>query len=131
MAKENFRDVFTRDVLKKLFPADRADRFFDALYGDTSEGAYDISLEFKEHSQNRIGFEFYLKQRPDKCLGCNLTFGLPQIFSRHPIIDIDGLVREIDQLLDGRARCTGWQLGRTQVVSGELHIIPLILFLDT
>ena len=131
MATESFRDMFTRDVLRKLFPGDLADRFFDALYGDTTEGAYDISLEFKGHSQNKLQFEFHLKQRPEKCLGCNLTYGLPQIFSRHPIININGLVQEIDDLLNGRARCTDWQLGMTQVVSSELHVIPLILFLDT
>jgi hypothetical protein len=131
MATESFHDMFTQDVLRKLFPGDRADRFFDALYGDTTEGAYDISLEFKGHSQNKLQFEFHLKQRPDKCLGCNLTYGLPQIFSRHPIININGLVQEIDNLLNGRARCTDWQLGMTQVVSSELHVIPLILFQDT
>jgi hypothetical protein len=131
MATESFRDMFTQDVLKKVFPGDLADRFFDALYGDTTEGAYDISLEFKGHSQNKLQFEFHLKQRPEKCLGCNLTYGLPQIFSRHPIININGLVQEIDNLLNGRARCTDWQLGMTQVVSSELHVIPLILFLDT
>jgi len=131
MATESFRDMFTQDVLKKVFPGDLADRFFDTLYGDTTEGAYDISLEFKGHSQNKLQFEFHLKQRPEKCLGCNLTYGLPQIFSRHPIININGLVQEIDNLLNGRARCTDWQLGMTQVVSSELHVIPLILFLDT
>lgn len=131
MATESFRDMFTQDVLKKVFPGDLADRFFDTLYGDTTEGAYDISLEFKGHSQNKLQFEFHLKQRPEKCLSCNLTYGLPQIFSRHPIININGLVQEIDNLLNGRARCTDWQLGMTQVVSSELHVIPLILFLDT
>lgn len=131
MATESFRDMFTQDVLKKVFPGDLADRFFDTLYGDTTEGAYDISLEFKGHSQNKLQFEFHLKQRPEKCLGCNLTYGLPQIFSRHPIININGLVQEINNLLNGRARCTDWQLGMTQVVASELHVIPLILFLDT
>jgi hypothetical protein len=129
VATESFHDVFTQDILKKLFPEDRSDQFFDALYGDTAEGAYDISLEFKEHSQDRLVFEFHLKQRPNKCLGCNLTYGLPRIFFHHPIININGLVQEIDQLMDQRARCTYWQLGMTQVVSSELHVIPLILFL--
>lgn len=130
MATDSFKDVFTRDVLEKLFPADRSDRFFDALYGDATEGAYDIGLEFKEHSQNKLHFELHLKQRPGKCLGCNLTYGLPEVFSRHPIINIKGLVREIEQLLGGRAKCTGWRLGSTQVVSGRFHIIPLTLSLD-
>ena len=130
MATVSFDDVFTQNVLKKLFPQDRTDRFFDALYGDKTEGAYDIGLEFKGHSQNELQFEFQLRQRPSKCLACNLTFGLPKILSRHPIINVEGLVKEIDQLLNGRARCTNWQLGFTQVASGELHVIPLTLFLD-
>ncbi|MBW1741692.1 MAG: pancreas/duodenum homeobox protein 1 [Deltaproteobacteria bacterium] len=130
MATENHNDMFTRDVLQKLFPPGRADQFFDALYGDATEGAFDIALEFKGHSQNKLQFEFHLKQRPDKCLACHLTFGLPEIFSRHPIINTTGLVQEIEQLLNGRARCTNWQLGMTQVVSSELHVIPLTLFLD-
>jgi hypothetical protein len=122
--------MFTHDVLKKLFPPNRTDRFFDAIYGDTTEGAYDIRLKFKRHSVNRLQFEFELKQRPGRCLACNLTYGLPEIFSRHPIININGLVQEIDQLLNGRTRCTNWQLGMTQVVSSELHVIPLTIFLD-
>jgi hypothetical protein len=130
VAIESFDDVFTRDMLKKLFPGDRSDRFFDALYGDATEGAYDISLQFKEHRKNSLQFEFHLKQRPGKCLGCHLTFGLPQIFSRHPIINVNGIVQEIEQLIGGRATCTDWQLGMTRVVSGELHVIPLVLFLE-
>jgi len=85
MATESFDGIFTQDVLKKLFPEDRADQFFDALFGDAEEGAYDISLEFKGQSQNKLEFEFHLKQRPGKCLACNLTYGLPQVFSRHGV----------------------------------------------
>ena len=130
MATVSFDDVFTQNVLKKLFPQDRTERFFDALYGDKTEGAYDIGLAFMGHSQDNLQFEFQLRQRPSKCLACNLTYGLPEIFSRHPIIDVEGLVEEIDQLLNGRARCSNWQLGFTKVVSRELHVIPLTLFLD-
>ena len=130
MAIERVSDVFTQSVLEKLFPDERADQFFEALYGDRRDGAYDIRLEFRGQSENQVHFGFQLRQRPGKCLACNLTFGLPQIFSRHPIININGLVQEINKLLDGRARCTRWQLGFTQVISRELHVIPLILFLN-
>ena len=130
MATLNFKDVFTEDVLEKLFPWDRADRFFEALYGDTSEGAYDICLRFNKHSQGKLYFEFLLKQRSGKCLACNLTYGLPQIFSRHPIININGLVQNINRLLNGQATCTNWQLDPTHEVSRDLHVIPLTLFLD-
>jgi hypothetical protein len=130
VAKSSFDSLFTPELLKRLFPKDRADQFFDALYGDRTDGAYDISLEFKGHNQNELQFELHLKQRPGKCLACNLTFGLPRIFSSHPIININGLVNEIDHLLNGQARCANWQLGSTHVVYNDLHVIPLILFLD-
>ena len=129
MATLRFKDVFTEDVLKKLFPWDRTDRFFEELYGDTSEGASDICLRFKQHSQSKLYFEFHLKQRAGKCLACNLTYGLPQIFFRHPMININGLVQNIGRLLNGQATCTNWHLGATHEVSRDLHIIPLTLFL--
>jgi len=127
MAAENYSDVFTRDVLKKLFPENRSDKFFDALYGDPAEGAYDICLEYNGQSQNRLHFEFHLKERPGKCLACNVTYGLPQVFSRHPIINVKGVVQKIDMLLDGRSKYGGWQLGRTREVSRKLHIVPLTI----
>ena len=122
-----FEELFTGSNLSKLFPGDRADHFFDAMYGDPSEGAYDISLVFKGQDRDTLHFEFHLKQRPGKCLACNLTYGLPEVFSRHPIIGIKELVREIDQLLDGRWRCAGWRLGLTREVSSELHVLPLLI----
>lgn len=130
MGEKRFNDMFTRDVLKKLFPEERADRFFDALLGDASEGAFDIGLEFKEHVQDRLEFELHLKQRPDKCINCSLTYGLPAVFSRHPIINISGLIQDIEQLLKGRAKCIDWQLGLTREFSDELHIIPFTVLLD-
>ena len=130
MTETPFENMFTPDILENLFPGDRADQFFDALYGDTAEGTYDIDLKFKEHRQNKLLFELHLKQRLDKCLRCNLTYGLPEVFTRHPIIDIKGLVQEIGNLLNGRADCVDWHLGSTREVSGELHVIPLIISLE-
>ena len=129
MTAERFNDIFTTDVLKELFPEDRADRFFDALFGDPAEGAYNISLEFKRQEQDRLEFELRLTQRPGKCLNCNLTYGLPNVFASHPIINISGLVLEINRLLDGRAKCVDWQLGLTKEVSGDRHSIPLVISL--
>lgn len=126
----DYNDIFTPDVLDKLFPADRADLFFDALYGDASEGAYDISLNFKIHRENRLEFELDLTQRPGKCITCSLTYGLPEVFKRHPVINISGLVQEIGRLLDGHAKCIDWQIGFTREVSSELHIIPLNILLE-
>ena len=37
-------DVFTPECLTDLFPPQRTDDFFDALFGDAEEGAYDIRL---------------------------------------------------------------------------------------
>jgi len=125
----SFNHIFTDHILKDLFPPVRTDEFFEALYGDAAEGPYDIFLKFKGESKNTLHFEFQLKQRPGKCLACNLTYGLPAVFSRHPIINVEGLVQEIALLLDGQGGCESWQLGHTRVLSNELHAIPLALFL--
>lgn len=130
MTTESFNDIFTPDVLNRLFPSERADSFFDALYGDAGEGAYDIRLNFKTHRENRLEFELHLTQRPGKCITCSLTYGLPQVFKRHPVINISGLVQEVDSLLDGHAKCIDWQLGFTREVSSELHVIPLSILLE-
>ena len=130
MAGENFGDIFTHDILKKLFPEERTDLFFDALFGDVNEGAYDISLAFNGHNNDELQFELQLKPRPGKCLACNLTYGLPKVFSRHPAINLNGLFKKINYMLNGHVRCTDWKLGSTKKVSRDLHVIPLIIFLD-
>ncbi len=127
---EGFESLFTPDVLKKLLPEDLSDRFFDALYGDVEEGAYDICLEYSGVRKNRLIFMLRLTQRPGKCISCSLTYGLPEVFSRHPIININGLVQNIDALLDGNVRCVGWQLGATREISNEVHAISLEIFLE-
>ena len=120
-------DVFTDEVLQELFPSQRADDFFEALFGDANEGAYDISLSFQGHDEqsNRLHFNLDLHERPGRCLACNLTSGLPDVFSRHKVIDIDGLVTKVEKKLDGKARCGAWKLGRTQQPQKSLHCIPL------
>lgn len=130
MENKGFEKLFAPDVLKRLFPEDRSDQFFDALYGDAEEGAYDISLEFIRAQGNRLEFLLRLIQRPGKCITCSLTYGLPQVFTRHPVINIKGLVQDIEARLDGRGRCVDWKLGSTQEMSNEIHGIPLIIILD-
>jgi len=127
MEKIAFEQLFTQRALRELFPHERADLFFEGLYGDPLEGAYDINLVFKGQDRDKLQFEFQLEQRPGKCLACNLTYGLPEVFLRHPIINIKGLIREIDQMLGDQWRCTGWRLDLTREVSRELHILPLII----
>jgi hypothetical protein len=131
VTKENYRRIFSPEVLSRLFPSDRADRFFEALLGDATEGAYDIQLAFREHDpgKKKLHFELQLKERPGKCLACNFTYGLPQVFSRHPVINLKGVVREIETLLDGSAKCVDWTLHGTQTVSRDVHVIPFTLTL--
>ena len=131
MTENSVSALFSEDTINDIFPDHLADRFFDALYGDAAEGAYNIALKFKEHTADKLIFEFHLTQRPEKCLRCSLTYGLPKVFARHPVIDVDGVVRKIDAHLNGRGKCGNWQLGRTKEVSAELHIIPLTILLET
>ena len=118
---------FTQDVLDRIFPPDRADQFFEALFGDAEEGAYDISLAYKGKTDAQIGFEFQLKQRPGKCLACNLTYGLPDVFKRHRVIDVADVVQQIDSMMQNGKKCSAWHLGRTEERSRELHVIPLTI----
>ncbi|MCG6972938.1 MAG: pancreas/duodenum homeobox protein 1 [Desulfobacterales bacterium] len=131
MEDKNFGRLFTPEILKQLFPEDRSDRFFDALYGDAEEGAYDICLEYSGIRKNRLEFVLRLTQRPGKCISCSLTYGLPEVFSRHPIINIKGLVQNIDALLDGKIRCVDWRLGSTREISNSVHAIPLEIILES
>jgi hypothetical protein len=130
MEKDALGELFTGEVLETLFPSDRTERFFAAMFGDPKEGSYDIRLKFAGIHNNRLKFEFHLQQKPGKCLVCNLTYGLPGVFSRHPVIDLDGLVNEIDKIIEGRAKCSRWHLGNTTEISNALHIVPLNIFLE-
>jgi len=130
MAKEPFETLFTPERLEGLFPADRADRFFEALLGDAREGAYDIRLDYDGFQGNQLRFLFHLSERPGKCLSCSLTYGLPHVFSRHPVINIAGLVSDIDQLLDGSQRCGNWEIGRTIEFDRSHHAVPLTIAID-
>ena len=128
MAPTNFDHLFTTEKLAQIFPDNRADLFFDALYGDSSDGAYDIRLVFAKQTENILVFEFHLTQRPGKCLACNLTYGLPQVFSRHPVLDVKGVVEKIGQALGGQDKVVEWKLGNTKEISKSLHMIPLTVF---
>lgn len=117
--------IFTDEICNSLFPASRSDDFFEALFGDASEGSYNIELAFRSVSNTHLNMELRLKKRPGCCLVCNLTQGLPQVFSRHPVINIEGLVAEIDTLLGDRATCGDWRLSATEQLNEALHIVPL------
>lgn len=130
MEAEKYTEMFTPEVLDRVFPTDRADRFFEALFGDAEEGAYDIKLAFSEFKDARLNFQFELIRRPGKCLVCNLTYGLPKVFSRHPIVNVKGVISEIDKMLPDHLTCKEWKLGDTQEISGDLHIVPLQITLS-
>lgn len=124
-----FKKILTPETLEALFPKSKTDDFFTALLGDADEGAYQISLVFTGNSDNSLKFEFWLTQRPNKCLVCNLTYGLPEVFQRHPVINIKGLVSELSRLIAPEFSITGYELGRTETRSHQLHVIPLTIFI--
>ena len=116
-----------QSFLDKIFPASRADDFFDALFGGAEEGAYDIGLVCRGVEAQKAKLAFELRQRPGKCLACNLTYGLPQVFQRHPILNVAGVARDVAAHLGWPAEGTKWKLGHTEEVNRELHIIPLVV----
>ncbi len=132
MNKEKLETLFSGDTLEALFPGSRTNDFFEALFGDASEGAYDIRLRYQGFDERgkTLRFSLDLHERPGCCLVCNLTYGLPEVFSRHPVINVEGLVRDIEKLLDGEAVCTDWKLGATEQSSKSLHSIPLSISIE-
>ena len=130
MDNHRIDNLFTPEVLKKHFPKERSNDFFDALFGDANEGAFDIHLAYRGVSGNTLVLDLELHERPEKCLACNLTQGLPTVFSRHPVINLGGLVEEINSLLAGQATCKDWSLGYTEQRRKEMHVIPLTIQLE-
>lgn len=131
MTDDAYTTLFSPAALEAIFPAERTDLFFEALLGDPGEGAYDIRLVYAGADAERLQFHFHLRQRPGKCLTCSLTYGLPHVLARHPVIDVAGVVGQIEGRLNGRRRCGDWRLGKTMEVSRHLHIIPLSIRLET
>lgn len=113
--------------LDEIFPSSRADAFFDALFGGAEEGAYDIRLVSREISLTRALLAFELRQRPGKCLVCNLTYGLPEVFQRHPVLNVADVAKAVATRLGWPQGDMRWSLGPTEEISRELHAIPLIL----
>jgi hypothetical protein len=116
--------ILTQDFLDTLIPPETGDRFFEAMYGDASEGAYDIRLKFLNADKKQVVLLFDLTQRPGKCLMCSLTYGLPTVFSRHPLIDIKGIVKKIEEK---GLSVKKWHLGETEERNSSNHKIPFYL----
>ena len=125
-----YDSLFDRKICKELLPPDRTNDFFEALFGDAAEGAYDIELQYRNGSESEIQFDLLLHERPGSCLACNLTQGLPEVFSRHPIINITGIVERVNELLGEKAETGDWSLGFTEQRTNSLHVIPLKITLS-
>jgi hypothetical protein len=128
--QKRLRALFSQDKLDAIFPEERTNQFFEALFGDADEGAYDIRLVFNSARANQILFDLELHQRPGRCLACNLTYGLPTVFERHPIINIQGVVDQLTTLMNGQGNSAPWELGRSKEVTRQLHVVPLIINLE-
>lgn len=119
--------VLDKEFLAEVFPAQRTEDFFDALFGGAEEGAYDIRLACRGLTSDTAQLAFELHERPGKCLVCNLTYGLPQVFQRHPILNVAGVARAVAEKLGWPGDKVRWWLGHTEEVSRSLHVIPLYL----
>lgn len=122
-----YEEIFTSERLVELFPPERTDAFFEALFGGAEDGAYDIRLAFLRGSERRLDFQFQLHQRNGMCLACNLTHGLPQVFSRHPVINAAGLAARLAALAEWPEHSWRWELERTEEESDALHLVPFVL----
>ena len=132
--------IFTPSYLDEVFPPSKTDAFFEALFGDAEEGAYDIRLRFESQDPAvpvpavpvpavpvpaELRFAFHLMQRPGMCLACNLTYGLPQVFSRHPLLAVGKLAQTLCAQV--QAAPASWELTSTREISRSLHVIPFII----
>lgn len=127
MDTDKVREILTPQKIETLFPARRSDDFFEAFYGDAQDSHFDIKLQLGQVEENRITLEFHLIQRPGKCLACNMTYGLPHVLTRHPVINIEGLVNDIAAISSLDPANLKWTLENTSEKSSELHVIPLII----
>ncbi len=117
--------IFTPSYLDEVFPPSKTDAFFEALFGDAEDGAYDIRLRFESQAPAELRFAFHLMQRPGMCLACNLTYGLPQVFSRHPLLAVGKLAQTLCAQV--QAAPASWELTSTREISRSLHVIPFII----
>ncbi|MDL2313627.1 pancreas/duodenum homeobox protein 1 [Desulfovibrio sp. OttesenSCG-928-C14] len=121
-------ELFNAEWAKSVFPPERTDEFFEALFGDAEEGAYNIELAYAGSEGNKLEFLFNLKQRGNACLACNLTYGLPKVFERHPIINVKGVAQAVAERAG--KELLEWKLGSTREQSNALHMVPLFVWLE-
>lgn len=121
-------ECIQQKILEDIFPPEKSDQFFDAIYGGAEDGAYDIRLTCKKVTDNDAIFAFELRRREGKCLKCSLTYGLPAVFQRHPIININGVAKAISIIL-GWVNYH-WSLGTVEEINDNLHLIPFVMEKD-
>lgn len=119
-------DCVSQEKLNNIFPPDLTNKFFDAIYGDIDEGAYDIVLTCRKVEDNKANFAFELRKRAGKCLKCSLTYGLPEVFKRHPLLNIQKLAEELGKALEWNN--IKWELFPVEEISDDLHIIPFEIY---
>ncbi len=132
MQEKSVESVINDDFLNGLFPPEKADEFFEALYGGAEAGAFDISLHYSGFDSNRnvLYLEFRLTERPGKCMQCNLTYGLPEVFSRHPVINVAGIASAVGEALSPEWKVKEWHLGSTRMAGPQVNFIPLTVVLE-
>lgn len=120
--------IYTAEWCRAVFPPERTDEFFAALFGDPDDGAYDIELAFVKQDGEKLEFCFNLRRRGNQCLACNLTHGLPRVFERHPVINSAGLAQAAASA-SGRT-LKEWKIGPTREESKVLHRVPFYVWLE-
>ena len=121
--------LFDSKLLQELLPEEQVKAFFEAFYFG-EEPAYDLSLGFRGLRGNLLILELELKARPNQCLACNLTWGLPEVMERHPMLNLEGVVRRLEEKLPEGVNIISWELGATEQKSPDLHVIPLLIRLS-
>ena len=127
---DEYGDLFSAKTCAELMPAMTADQFFEALFGAADEGSFDLELKYRGSNSDSLLFDILLHERPGHCLACNLTYGLPEVFSRHPVININGIAEKINEIIGERGKTGSWKLGATTQQSQSLHTIPLVIELE-
>jgi len=126
----DLKEIFNEKVLKQLLPPERIEAFFEAFYFG-EEPAYHLQLGWGESTEGLVRLELQLHARPGKCLACNLTWGLPQVLEKHPLLNLDKTVQDFEKLLPQGHKVKKWYLGHTEERSPELHVIPLLIELTS
>ena len=50
----SYEEIFSRENLEQVFPPERTAQFFEALFGDPEEGAYDIRMSLLTSSERKL-----------------------------------------------------------------------------